>query len=54
VQGQTDLDSGARTLTKVKTDTWGPTRPAGPQDVATFQAAQAAQAAFGGAPACTV
>lgn len=50
VQGQTDLDSGARTLIQVKTDTWGPTRAAGPQDVATFQAAQAA---FSGAPACS-
>lgn len=50
VQGQTDIDSGARTLMQVKTDTWGPTRAAGPQDVAAFAAAQAA---FASAPVCS-
>jgi hypothetical protein len=49
VQGQTDIDSGARTLLDVMTNTWGPTRAAGPADVAAFQAAQGV---YAGAPAC--
>jgi hypothetical protein len=39
VQGQNDINSGARTLIDVKTNTWGPTRAAGPGDVAAFQGA---------------
>lgn len=39
VQGQNDIDSGARTLIDVKTNTWGPTRAAGPGEVAAFQGA---------------
>jgi hypothetical protein len=49
VQAQTDLNSGARSLIDVKENTWGPTRAAGPGDVAAYQAAQAA---FTSAPAC--
>lgn len=49
VQGETDLESGARSLIDVKTNTWGPTRAAGPADVAAFQTATAA---YGSAPAC--
>jgi hypothetical protein len=41
VQGQTDINSGARTLLDVKTNTWAPTRKAGPDDVAAFQSALA-------------
>lgn len=50
VQAETDLQAGRRTLIDVTTNTWGPTRSAGPQDVTTFQGAQGA---FGGAPACS-
>ncbi len=49
VQGETELESGARSLIDVKTNTWGPTRAAGPADIAAFQAASAA---YAGAPAC--
>ncbi|MEO7234537.1 MAG: hypothetical protein ABIW80_04100 [Lapillicoccus sp.] len=49
VQGESELESGARTLIDVKTNTWGPTRAAGPADIAAFQAATAAYAS---APAC--
>lgn len=49
VQGESELESGARTLIEVKTNTWGPTRAAGPADVAAFQAATAA---YTSAPAC--
>lgn len=41
VQGQNDINSGARTLLDVKTNTWAPTRKAGPDDVAAFQSALA-------------
>jgi hypothetical protein len=41
VQGQTDINSGARSLVDVKTNTWAPTRKAGPDDVAAFQSALA-------------
>ena len=41
VQGQNDINSGARSLLDVKTNTWGPTRKAGPDDVAAFQSALA-------------
>ena len=41
VQGQNDINSGARSLLDVKTNTWAPTRKAGPTDVANFQAALA-------------
>lgn len=50
VQGQTDIDSGARSLVDVKTNTWGPTRAAGPGDVSTYQSALTGYEA---APACT-
>ncbi len=49
VQGESELESGARSLIDVKTNTWGPTRSAGPADVAAFQAATAA---YTSAPAC--
>lgn len=39
VQGQTDIESGARSLVEVKTATWGPTRAAGPGEVAAYDAA---------------
>jgi hypothetical protein len=48
VQGQNDINSGARSLIQVKTETWGPTRQAGPGEVAAFQAAQAGFTAVGG------
>lgn len=51
MQGQTDIDSATRTLVDVKTTVWGPTRAAGPGDVAAYQAAQAA---FTAAPGCPV
>lgn len=49
VQAETDLESGARSLIDVKTNTWGPTRAAGPGDVAAYDAASAA---WGQTPAC--
>jgi len=48
VQGQNDINSGARTLLDVKTNTWGPTRKAGPTDVSDFQAALAAYTGVSG------
>ncbi len=49
VQAETDLESGARSLIDVKTNTWGPTRAAGPGDVAAYDASVAG---FATAPAC--
>ena len=48
VQGQNDINSGARTLLDVKTNTWAPTRKAGPTDVSDFQAALAAYTGVSG------
>ena len=48
VQGQNDINSGARTLLDVKTNTWAPTRKAGPTDVSEFQAALAAYTSVSG------
>jgi hypothetical protein len=48
VQGQTDINSGARSLIDVKTNTWAPTRKAGPDDVAAFQSALANYTAVSG------
>jgi len=48
VQGQNDINSGARTLIQVKTETWAPTRQAGPGEVAAFQAANAGYTGVGG------
>jgi hypothetical protein len=48
VQGQNEINSGARTLLDVKTNTWGPTRKAGPTDVSDFQAALAAYTGVSG------
>ncbi|HEY6742045.1 MAG TPA: hypothetical protein VI110_06770 [Lapillicoccus sp.] len=48
VQGQNDINSGARTLLDVKTNTWAPTRKAGPTDVSDFQAAMAAYTGVSG------
>ncbi len=50
LQGQTDISSGKRSYIDVKTTTWGPTKAAGPGDVAEFQAAQTAYAAAPGCP----
>jgi len=54
LQGQTDISSGKRSYIDVKTTTWGPTKAAGPGDVAEFQAAQTAYAAAPGCPTSTV
>ena len=48
IQGQNDINSGARTLIQVKTETWAPTRQAGPGEVAAFQAANAGYTGVGG------
>jgi hypothetical protein len=48
VKGQNDINSGARTLIQVKTETWAPTRQAGPGEVAAFQAANAGYTGVGG------
>ncbi len=50
LQGQTDISSGKRSYIDVKTTTWGPTKAAGPGDVAAFQAGQTAYAAAPGCP----
>ena len=48
IQGQNDINSGARTLIQVKTETWAPTRQAGPGEVAAFQAVNAGYGGVGG------
>jgi hypothetical protein len=48
VQGQNDINSGARTLIQVKTDTWAPTRQAGPGDIAAYKAAVTGYTSVGG------
>ncbi len=50
VQGQADIDAGTRTYIEVKTNTWAPTRAAGPNDVAGFDAATAT---YNGVVGCT-
>ncbi len=42
LQGQTDIDSGAKTYLEVKTNVFGPTRAAGPGDVAAYDSAVSA------------
>ncbi len=42
LQGQTDIDSGAKTYLEVKTNVFGPTRAAGPGDVAAYDSAMSA------------
>lgn len=49
VQAETDLEAGRRSLIDVKVNTWGPTRAAGPGDVAAYSKAANA---FRTAPAC--
>ena len=48
IQGQNDINSGARTLIQVKTETWAPTRQAGPGEVEAFKSAQAGYTGVGG------
>ncbi|MEO7060080.1 MAG: hypothetical protein ABI083_10190 [Lapillicoccus sp.] len=50
VMGQTDLEAGSRSLAAVMSDMWGPSRAAGPMDVAAFTAAKASYDAL---PLCT-
>jgi hypothetical protein len=50
VQAETDLEAGRRALIDVTTNTWGPTRAAGPGDVTRFQAASAG---FDQLPGCS-
>ncbi len=49
IQGQADIDSGARTYLDVKTNVFGPSRAAGPGDVAAYDTAMNA---FNGASGC--
>ena len=48
LQGQTDIDSGAKTYIDVKTNVFGPTKAAGPGDVAAYEGAMATYAAVSG------
>ncbi len=50
VQGQTDIESGARSKIDVKVNSWAPTRKAGPGDAAAFDKARREYAA---APGCS-
>ena len=49
IQGQADIDSGARTYIDVKTNVFGPSRAAGPGDVAAYDTAMNG---FNGASGC--
>jgi hypothetical protein len=42
VQGQADIDSGAKTYIDVKTNVFGPSKAAGPGDVAAYESAMTA------------
>jgi len=48
VQGQADIDSGAKTYIEVKQNVFAPTRAAGPNDVAAYEGATASYAAVSG------
>ncbi|HEY8308395.1 MAG TPA: hypothetical protein VIG79_17125 [Lapillicoccus sp.] len=48
VQGQADIDSGAKTYLDVKTNVFGPSRAAGPGDVAAYDGAMTAYSGVGG------
>lgn len=48
LQGQTDIESGAKTYLDVKTNVFGPTRAAGPGDVAAFDSAMNTYKSVGG------
>ncbi len=48
LQGQTDIDSGAKTYLDVKTNVFGPSRAAGPGDVAAYDSAMTAYSGVGG------
>lgn len=48
LQGQTDIESGAKTYLDVKTNVFGPSRAAGPGDVAAYDGAMTAYSGVGG------
>ena len=48
LQGQADIDSGAKTYLDVKTNVFGPSRAAGPGDVAAYDGAMTAYSGVGG------
>jgi hypothetical protein len=48
LQGQTDIESGAKTYLDVKTNVFGPSRAAGPGDVAAYDSAMTSYSGVGG------